>query len=98
MNEVKTESHLIDKIIGIKNNANLTQDPHYCIKWKGIGYIHCSYLIEEQIILISGGKSAIEEFQSRSNQDFKPISANFPIPDLMIREDLEILADYFEHK
>lgn len=47
--------------------------------------------------LISGGKSAIEEFQSRSNQDFKPILANFPIPDLLIREDLEILADYFEH-
>ena len=72
------------------------QDTLYCVKWNGLNYAHCSLLKKEQIILISGRKLALENFQARDKQTFESVPSSFPILNLLMPDDNRILLDYFQ--
>jgi len=76
----------IETIIGVHKNQ--TKGKRFYVKWKNQSYKHCSWMTEEEMVLIDGGANMMRRYLSKLSQE--DLSKSGSIQDLMTLEGYDV--------
>ena len=86
--------YIIEKIIGCTNPASpKSEQIKYYTKYLDVAYVHCEFLLEEQVLLHEGGKAALDEFKAACS--LHPLIRSNCLSNLLVLDNSELDPMWF---